>query len=158
MALPTSGSISIAMIATELGVALPLDLNDSRVRTLAGKPTGNITIPTDLYGKSNITLGINTSNSIGGAGSFRYTTITATISKIGGGAITAYNWVIESDTTGGLSFTSARNVATAAFQGPAYETKGFNTNATASIGCTVTVDGTNYYRSAEVYYRVGTVA
>lgn len=146
------------MIATELGLSLPLNLNDSRVRTLAGKPTGSITIPTDLYGKSNMTLSIGTSSGLGGSGAFRYTTIAASISKIGGGTITAYNWTIAGDTAGGLSFTSAQNVATAAFQGPAYETKGFNTNATASIGCTVTVDGTNYYRSAEVYYRVGTVA
>lgn len=52
MTLPSSGQITIAMIATELGVSLPLDLNASNVRTLAGKPTGNVVMPTDFYGKS----------------------------------------------------------------------------------------------------------
>lgn len=52
MALPTSGNITIAMIAAELGVGLPLDLNAANVRTLAGKPTGSVIMPTDFYGKS----------------------------------------------------------------------------------------------------------
>lgn len=52
MTLPASGSITIAQIATELGVALPLDINAANVRTLAGKPTGNVIMPTDFYGKT----------------------------------------------------------------------------------------------------------
>lgn len=52
MALPSSGSITIAMIATELGVGLPLSLTDTNVRALAGKATGNVVLPTDFYGKS----------------------------------------------------------------------------------------------------------
>lgn len=52
MALPASGSISLAQVATELGVSLPLDLNAANVRALAGKPSGNITLPNDLWGKS----------------------------------------------------------------------------------------------------------
>lgn len=53
MALPGSGTITLQMIATELGVSLPLDLNATNVRALAGKPTGTITMPNDFWGKSN---------------------------------------------------------------------------------------------------------
>lgn len=53
MALPSSGSISIDDIRTELGITGALDLTDSRVRTLAGVPSGSITLPNDLWGKSN---------------------------------------------------------------------------------------------------------
>ena len=43
MALPASGTITMAMIATELGISpTGLSLNDSRVRTLAGVPSGAI--------------------------------------------------------------------------------------------------------------------
>ena len=54
MTLPSSGSITMAMIATELGISpTGLSLNDSRVRTLAGVPSGAISMA-NLYGKSNI--------------------------------------------------------------------------------------------------------
>jgi hypothetical protein len=52
MTLPASGSISIQDIATELGVSLPLDINATNVRTLAGVASGNIVMPTDFYGKT----------------------------------------------------------------------------------------------------------
>lgn len=68
MALPTSGNITIAMIAAELGVGLPLDLNASNVRELAGKPTGSVIMPTDFYGKSSASAGpitINTNDPTG---------------------------------------------------------------------------------------------
>lgn len=52
MTLPSSGPISISMVAAELGIsAAGLSLNDSRVRALAGKPSGTISM-SDLYGKS----------------------------------------------------------------------------------------------------------
>jgi hypothetical protein len=51
MALPSSGSITMEMIATELGISpTGLSLNDSRVRTLAGVPSGAISMAI-LYGK-----------------------------------------------------------------------------------------------------------
>lgn len=52
MTLPASGSITIQMIATELGLSLPLELGSAPVRSLAGVPSGNITMPADFYGKS----------------------------------------------------------------------------------------------------------
>jgi len=63
MPLNPSGAISLAgpvageSIAVELGVSATatISLNDTNVRTLAQKPTGVIVMPTDFYGKSNIT-------------------------------------------------------------------------------------------------------
>ena len=52
MTLPTSGAISLAQIAAELGIGLPLSLTDSRVLALAGKSAPPVTMPGDFYGKS----------------------------------------------------------------------------------------------------------
>ena len=57
MTLPASGSISIAQVATELGIgATGLSLNDSRVRNLFGKASGIISM-SDGRGKSNNYVG-----------------------------------------------------------------------------------------------------
>ena len=61
MALNSSGPISLAgstsgqSIAVELGQSASgqISLNDTNVRTLAGVPSGQITMPTNFYGKSN---------------------------------------------------------------------------------------------------------
>jgi hypothetical protein len=63
MALNPSGAISLAgpsagqSIAVELGVSATatISLNDTNVRTLAQVPSGVIVMPTDFYGKSNVT-------------------------------------------------------------------------------------------------------
>jgi hypothetical protein len=51
MTLPASGSITLGQVAAELGISLPLSLGDSRVRTLAGVPSGPISLG-QLRGKS----------------------------------------------------------------------------------------------------------
>lgn len=52
MALPSSGPITMAQIAAEIGIsASGLSLNDSRVRQLAGRPSGGISF-SDLLGKA----------------------------------------------------------------------------------------------------------
>lgn len=52
MTLPSSGTITMDMVATELGIPnTGLSLNDSRVRALAGIPSGTIGFY-NLYGKS----------------------------------------------------------------------------------------------------------
>ena len=54
MALPSSGPITMAQVAAELGIsASGLSLDDSRVRQLAGKPSGAISMA-DLLGKSSV--------------------------------------------------------------------------------------------------------
>ncbi len=52
MTLPASGTISFANINTELGYApnAVISLNDTAVRNLAGKPSGQISL-SDFYGK-----------------------------------------------------------------------------------------------------------
>lgn len=49
--IPLTGPITIGTVATELSISLPLSLGDSRVRALAGKPTGPISLG-DVRGKS----------------------------------------------------------------------------------------------------------
>lgn len=52
MALPSSGPITMAQVAAEIGIsASGLSLDDSRVRTLAGRPSGSISM-SDLLGKA----------------------------------------------------------------------------------------------------------
>ena len=52
MALPSSGPITMAQVAAEIGIsASGLSLNDSRVRQLAGRPSGGISM-SDLLGKA----------------------------------------------------------------------------------------------------------
>lgn len=53
MTLPSSGPISLAQVNTELGKSstAPISLNDAAVRSLAGKPSGPISMA-DLRGKS----------------------------------------------------------------------------------------------------------
>lgn len=53
MALPSTGPINMNQVMTELGIAVGsrLDFHDSRVRTLAGRPSGAISMA-DLRGKS----------------------------------------------------------------------------------------------------------
>lgn len=52
MTLPSSGPITMAQVAAELGIsASGLSLDDSRVRTLAARPAGAISFA-DLLGKS----------------------------------------------------------------------------------------------------------
>lgn len=57
MTLQSSGTISIANINTELGVASTTtrSLNDAAARTLAGIPSGTISL-SSFYGKSNVTF------------------------------------------------------------------------------------------------------
>jgi len=78
MTIKSSGTISIADIATELGIgANGLGLNDSRVRSLAGIPSGPISLAS-LYGKSNAKL----VNSYDGTGAIANSVGTASASAV----------------------------------------------------------------------------
>lgn len=66
MALPSSGSISLSQVNTELGLSstAQISLNDSAVRTLFGKASGAIAM-SDGYGKANnfaLTISSNQTN------------------------------------------------------------------------------------------------
>lgn len=106
MALPSSPPITMAQVAAELGVSLPLSLGDSRVRTLAGKPSGNISM-LDLLGKSSVTAVINVTyraNYIREENYEEYYEDSAACTvSVPGGTITSATWTIIS---GAVAYTS----------------------------------------------------
>ena len=67
MTLPSSGTITMGNVKTELGISGTLTLTDSRVRTLFGVPSGTITLLQGL-GKSNITYPVYASSYTGASG------------------------------------------------------------------------------------------
>lgn len=103
MTLPTSGPISIGMVAQELGITLPLSLGDSRVRTLAGKPSGPISLG-DLRGKSAATSMTVTAAAVGevknSAAAAGTANGTATATVTGGAGTKRYQWVVLSNPGG----------------------------------------------------------
>lgn len=94
MTLPSSGGLTIAEILEEIGDSFPVTIPNANWRTLAGKPTGSLVIPTDFYGKSwrSVSL-VDTSSSAsesvsyGASRSDRWIVILA----VGGDASSAYN-------------------------------------------------------------------
>ena len=158
MALPTSGNITIQMIATELGLSLPLDLNDSRVRTLAGKPSGSITMPGDFYGKSSVTATITgsmsqqrqggtTSTSWRSSGVFGVTTSSGTVP-------TAYAWSIIADDVGEMVL-SGNTGTQATCNGPVYDINGEQYISTFVLQCIATVDGNQVTATRSLNYTYG---
>lgn len=51
MTIPSTGSITTADIAAEVG-GYPFDIPSAVIRTLVGRPAGNITMPDDFYGQT----------------------------------------------------------------------------------------------------------
>jgi hypothetical protein len=115
MALNPSGAISLAgpsagqSIAVELGVSATatISLNDTNVRTLAGVASGVIVMPTDFWGKSNIT---GTQKAIFGFGSLA-TPVPATRTNITN--LVSSTGVVASDTPG--VGTARQSLAAAAY-------------------------------------------
>jgi hypothetical protein len=64
------GSTAGQSIALELGLGATaqISLNDAAVRTLAGKPSGVITMPTDFYGKANRTITLPANQTVSDSG------------------------------------------------------------------------------------------
>ena len=148
MTLPASGSITIAAIAAELEVSLPLDINASNVRSLAGVASGNITMPTDFYGKSSLTASIveasfsGTATAFGGGSTTAYTGF-ATLAVAGGGtgAIT-YQWHV----TGGAGITASTSSTTRlALSGTA------GASISGTVWCVVTREGVSRTTATKTY-------
>lgn len=106
MTLPTTGPISMAMVASELGIsATGLSLNDSRVRNLAGIPSGSISFA-NLRGKSasvpTLSISLSPSPAVGRASSANAGSgsVTVTASVSGGSGGYTFNWTQVGTGTG----------------------------------------------------------
>lgn len=138
MTIPASGSISIGMVAAELGIGLPLSLGDSRVRALAGVPSGPISLG-QLRGKSAYTpMTLTTTNGSGGPANTENGGGTvsgqATVAISGGVAPYSIQWAVT-DNPGGCTLGSLTNVAVTASH---TFTKLSNGSATVMLNVTVT--------------------
>jgi hypothetical protein len=147
MTLPASGPISIGDVAAELGIGLPLSLGDPRVRTLAGVPSGPISLG-QLRGKSvagplTVTAQ-NSSNSADTQFGSGVVTCNPSVYIAGGVDPKTCNWSILSNPGG----------ATVAFSGPSATVQfSYASNsagsATVTLRCTVT-DGAGSQRTVDV--------
>jgi hypothetical protein len=95
MTLPASGPISMAQIAAELGIsASGLSLNAAGVRSLAGQPSGSVSM-SNLRGKSNLpplTISATDVNAIRGTNSTGVVGGTSTATASGGSGGYTYVW------------------------------------------------------------------
>jgi len=148
MTLPTSGPISLSMVAAELGIARPLSLGDSRVRVLAGVPSGPISLG-QLRGKS-------------AAGPFTVTAMDAYASadtQFGSGTVSCSPAVyaaggVDPKTYAWSTLSNPRGVTVILGTGSSVTVRfTYTTNATGSatvtLRCTVT-DGAGTQRTVDV--------
>lgn len=150
MALPATGTITAAMVNVELGRAAtaPFSLNDSAVRTLAGKPSGAISFA-DLRGKSAVTVVVTISPPSHGSTSSTNMSASATytVSVTKNGVATtpsARLWTFDQFLEGSGSTSIANGTTATATLGVTV----FNNNkTTARFQCQVTVDGVFYYQT-----------
>lgn len=138
MTLPSTGAISMDMVADELGIsASGLSLNDSRVRNLAGRPSGAISF-SDLRGKSAYTPMSLSASDIYTLTDSRYGAGTAvgypTVYVTNGLAPFSYQWTITSQ-SGGVGITDSNQARCTIFHSFAANVTG---RATAVLSCTVT--------------------
>jgi hypothetical protein len=151
MALPSSGSITIDQIKTELGITGELSLTDSRVRALAGRSSGDVTLPNDFWGKSarTVRLIIQSSEQVrtnwGQWNEQQYDKITFGISVSPYLAPTSYSWGGDVSGTG----------STAIFYGPTYNTNGYTYQTFGQAYCSVVVGGQTYDLTLDFQYTAG---
>ena len=117
MTLPSTGPISLANVNVELGLSSTtnISLNQTNVRTLAGVPSGTISL-SNLYGKTFApTISISPDplqTTISGGGSVTSGAATATASGGAGGYTYAWTYVsgdsftINSPTSASTTFTT----------------------------------------------------
>lgn len=146
MTLPASGSITIAQIATELAVSLPLDINSTIVRGLADKATGNVVMPTDFYNKSKLSAYINQASFWGtatdfGSGATAYT-LAASLTVAGSSGTISYQWYV----TGGAGIESPTSSTTR------LALSGFNGDAiSGTVWCVVSRGGDAVTTATKTY-------
>ena len=147
MTLPTSGTITMAQVAAELGESTTdINLNKASVRALAGVPSGAISM-SDLYGKSSLAAYINEASFSGsatdfGGGATAYTGFaTLTVTGGGTGGIT-YQWYV----TGGAGITAPTSSTTRlALSGSA------GASISGTVWCVVTREGVSRTTATKDY-------
>lgn len=156
MPLPSSGSISIAQVAAEMGVSLPLDITSTAVRNFVGKPTGNVILPNDFWGKSSRTVSVNGFMSPqSGGGSNQRDRGTFTVGTSPAATITAWAWDFY-DPGYGLS-SSSPTASSFTLTGPYYDPNNFPAYWDVTIWCTVTIGG-QQFRSSDLVQTYGMTA
>lgn len=153
MPLPTSGSITIAQIASEMGASLPLDITSTTVRNFVGKPTGNVVIPNDFYGKGavNAYIVITASNEPVGGGLYRDRFVCSV--SISGATVTSYSWTVT-DYNGMLVGASGTTTSsTRTLTGPTYNPMNITDSGFFTATCYIkTSDGKNFTRAEGASY------
>lgn len=151
-----SAPVTMAKVAAELGVSLPLSLTDSRVRELAGKPTGPISL-SDLNGKSAMSYAVNGAfNTLNGSLGQVYDRATLSITKSPSTAPnpTAYLWEIMD--YGGSLMNGSLTGSTIQLTGPNYDPMSMSTQMQVDVRCRLTVNGSYVYTPYRtMYYNTG---
>lgn len=136
MTLPTSGPITLGQVAAELGIARPLSLGDSRVRSLAGVPSGPISLG-QLRGKSASTplnaTGTNATGHGGSSTSNGSVSCSPSVTAGGGTGTITYLWefISNPDSCSLLNPTSAACTVSHSY------VKTSTGTASATLRCTV---------------------
>ena len=137
MTLPASGTISIGMVAAELGIGLPLSLGDPRVLALAGKSSLPISL-SDLYGRSAYTPMTVTGIDGYGSGTSQFSGGTAgcspSVTVTGGSGGQTYAWSFVGSAQGCILASASFSACsvTHAFS------KNSNGSASPQLQCVVT--------------------
>ena len=149
MALPTTGNITLLQVATELGVTPPLSLNDSRTRTLAGIPTGNISL-NDLRGKSSgptLTINITSSGSESAGLDMRRDYFNLQLNWTGSTTPSSYSWVIVNEGYATITNSGSR---TPIVRGPAWNPAYLNYTVLVGVRCTAVIGGVSYQQTIDL--------
>lgn len=151
MALPSSGTITIAAIAAEIGVSLPLSLTATNVRQLCGVPSGTVTMPTAFYGKSwapvsNLDVGSMSASAQTDGLSTVFAQATDTVIVTKGVAAFTYQWYI----TGGATIIGSSTGSTLTLR---YTNNTPGTSASGTYYCRVTgANGVSANSNTGSYY------
>lgn len=135
MTLPSSGPISMDMVATELGISkINLSLTDPRIRDLAGIPSGPISL-TALYGKTALAVSLSPTSAAQASNvdNFTFGANTRTIAGAQGGETT--QWTAVGAIGGTWDFPGGSTNATAT---PRVTGVGAGASSNVTIRCTVT--------------------